>query len=111
MRTYFSGSFGRLRKHEQSCATVCKCAVLLAEGDIKYCHAIQCILANNSNPSSHFVTHSQLIVPLRLSFIILNFRSKFAVIDKFTQFARMRYMDSPMCEGGFRALISHRRLY
>ena len=43
------GSFGRLRKHAQSCATVCKCEFLIAKGDIKYFHATQRILAKNSN--------------------------------------------------------------
>ena len=38
MWTYFSGSFGRLRKHAQSCARVCKCAFLIAKGDINYCY-------------------------------------------------------------------------
>ena len=36
MRTYISGSFGRLRKHEQSCATVCMFAFLITNGDINY---------------------------------------------------------------------------
>ena len=49
VRTYLSGSFGRLRKHAQSCATVCKCEFLIAKGDIKYVHATQRILAKNSN--------------------------------------------------------------
>ena len=52
-RSNLSGSFGRLRKHAQSCVPVCKCTFLIAKGDIIHCYATQRILANNSNRSSH----------------------------------------------------------
>ena len=42
----------------------------MAKVDIKYFYATQRILANNSNRLSHFETQSQLIVPLRLSFVM-----------------------------------------
>ena len=118
VRTYLSESFGRLRKHAQSCATVCMYAFLITKGDIKYCYATQSSLANNSNRSSHFVTQSELTVSLRLSFVIFkiilqdfnHFPSKFAIIAKFTRFARMRFMDSSMCEEGLRLTLNGQKL-
>ena len=81
IRTYLSGSFTRLRRHMQSCATVRTIAFLIVNGDNKNCYATQHILAHNSNRLSHFVlTQMQLIVPLLLSFV--KFQTMLSVFNR-----------------------------
>ena len=63
-------SFVSMRKQVQSGAKNRMFALLIADGKNNIDCATQRILANNSNHSSHFVNHSQQIVPLRLSFVI-----------------------------------------